>query len=142
MTDEEVAAMFAPDRMPNCSRLYTAGIFSATPIERLDQGRFEGTSDFLNPAGRIQGGILGAMLDGTMRPAVLVKSAGSIYPSSIDMNLSFLGAARPGPLVCEGEVLQMGKTIGFVEGRLIDADGRLLVRATSSVMLVAAERAS
>lgn len=82
------------------------------------------------------------MLDGTMRPAVLVKSAGSIYPSSIDMNLSFLGAARPGPLVCEGEVLQMGKTIGFVEGRLIDADGRLLVRATSSVMLVAAERAS
>ena len=28
----------------------------------------------------------------------------------------------------------------FVEGRLMDADGRLLVRATSSVMLVPAER--
>jgi acyl-coenzyme A thioesterase PaaI-like protein len=43
-------------------------------------------------------------------------------------------------LVCEGEVLRLGKTVGFVEGRLMDEDGRLLVRATSSVMLVPAER--
>ncbi len=42
--------------------------------------------------------------------------------------------------MCEGEVLRLGKTVGFVEGRLMDEDGRLLVRATSSVMLVPAER--
>ena len=30
--------------------------------------------------------------------------------------------------------------VGFVEGRLTDEDGRLLVRATSSVMPVPAER--
>jgi acyl-coenzyme A thioesterase PaaI-like protein len=58
------------------------------------------------------------------------------------MNLTFLAAARPGPLVCEGEVLRLGKTVGFVEGRLMDTDGRVLVRATSSVLLVPAEKAS
>ncbi len=101
---------------------------------------FDGRSEFLNPAGRVQGGILAAMLDDTMGPAVLVKSEGALYPSSIDMNISFLGAAKRGRLVCEGEVLRLGKTVGFVEGRLMDAAGRLLVRATSSVMLVPAER--
>jgi hypothetical protein len=34
----------------------------------------------------------------------------------------------------------MSVVLGFVEGRFVDEDGRLLVRATSSVMLVPAER--
>ena len=80
------------------------------------------------------------MLDDTMGPAVLLKSGGALYPSSIDMNVSFLAAAKAGPLVCEGEVVRLGKTVGFVEGRLMDSDGRLIARATSSVMLVPAER--
>jgi uncharacterized protein (TIGR00369 family) len=101
---------------------------------------FIGRPEFLNPAGRVQGGILAAMLDDTMGPAVVVKSEGALYSSSIDMNISFLAAAKPGPLVCEGEVLRLGKTVGFVEGRLMDGDGRVLVRATSSVMLVPSER--
>jgi uncharacterized protein (TIGR00369 family) len=77
---------------------------------------------------------------GTMGPAVVLKSGGALYPSSIDMNISFLSAAKPGPLVCEGEVLRLGKTVGNASGRLMDEDGRILVRATSSVMLVPAER--
>ena len=93
-----------------------------------------------HPARVVQGGLLTAMLDDTMGPVVLLKSGGALYPSSIDMNVSFLGAAKPGPLVCEGEVLRLGKTVGFVEGRLMDSDGRVIARATSSVMLVPAER--
>ena len=101
---------------------------------------FVGRAEFANPAGRVQGGFLAAMLDDTMGPAVLIKSGGALYPSSIDMNISFLSGAKPGPLVCEAEVIRLGKTVGFVEGRLTDDDGRLLARATSSVMLVPAER--
>lgn len=33
-----------------------------------------------------------------------------------------------------------GKTVGFVEGRLMDGEGPMNARATSSVMLVPAER--
>jgi uncharacterized protein (TIGR00369 family) len=73
---------------------------------------FVGRPEFLNPAGRVQGGMLAAMLDNTMGPAVLIKSAGALYPSSIDMNVSYLAAAKPGPLVCKGEVLRLGKTVG------------------------------
>jgi acyl-coenzyme A thioesterase PaaI-like protein len=75
-----------------------------------------------------------------MGPAVLIKTEGALYPSTIDMNISFLAAAKPGPLVCEGEVLRLGKSVGFVSGLLMDEGGRVLVRATSSVMLVPMER--
>jgi uncharacterized protein (TIGR00369 family) len=138
VTNEEIEAMFTPG--PPCAQLLGWRLLAHDETRGWIKVGFVGAAEFLNPAGRVQGGILAAMLDDTMGPAVLVKSSGALYPSSIDMNISFLSAARPGPLVCEGEVLRLGKTVGFVEGRLMDEDGRLLVRATSSVMLVPAER--
>lgn len=41
--------------------------------------------------------------------------------------------------MCEGEVLRLGEGVGFVAGQLMDEDGRVLVRATTSVMLVPAD---
>jgi uncharacterized protein (TIGR00369 family) len=138
VTDEEIEAMFTP--APPCARLLGWRLLGHDEARGWIKVGFVAAPEFVNPAGRVQGGFLAAMLDDTMGPAVLVKSRGALYPSSIDMNISFLSAAKPGPLVCEGEVLRLGKTVGFVEGRLMDEDGRVLARATSSVMLVPAER--
>lgn len=139
MTLDEIAKMLPS---PACSDTLGWRLMDADIERGWIKIGFEGRPEFLNPGGRIQGGFLAAMLDDTMGPVVLVKSEGTLYPSSIDMNISFLAAAKPGPLVCEAEVLRLGKTVGFVEGRLMDAEGRLLARATSSVMLVPAERLS
>ena len=138
MTDAEIEAMFTPG--PPCAQLLGRRLLDHDEARGWIKVGFVGAPEFLNPAGRVQGGILAAMLDDTMGPAVLVKSGGALYPSSIDMNISYFSGAKPGPLVCEGEVLRLGKTVGFVEGRLLDEDGRLLARATSSVMLVPADR--
>ena len=137
VTDEEVDALV---RIPPSAILLGRRLLEHDEARGWIKFGFEGKPEFLNPAGRVQGGILTAMLDDTMGPAVLLKSGGALYPSSIDMNVSFLAAAKAGPLVCEGEVVRLGKTVGFVEGRLMDSDGRLIARATSSVMLVPAER--
>jgi uncharacterized protein (TIGR00369 family) len=103
---------------------------------------FEGKPEFLNPAGFVQGGILAAMLDDTMGPVVLVMSNGTLYTATIDMNVSFLAPAKPGPLVAEGRVVQMGKTIAFMEAAICDADGVMLARATGSARLVPIEKLS
>ena len=137
MTLDEIAKML-PN--PACSDTLGWRLMDADIERGWIKIGFEGRPEFLNSAGRVQGGFLAAMLDDTMGPVVLVKSGGALYPSSIDINISFLTAAKPGPLVCEAEVLRLGKTVGFVERRLMDTDGRLLARATSSVMLVPAER--
>ncbi len=137
MTKEEVEALVLS---PPCANLLGRHLLDHDEDRGWIKFGFDGKAEFLNPAGRVQGGILTAMLDDTMGPAVLLKSHGALYPSSIDMNVSFLSAAKPGPLVCEGEVLRLGKSVGFVEARLMDSDGRMVARATSSVMLVPAER--
>jgi uncharacterized protein (TIGR00369 family) len=71
-----------------------------------------------------------------MGPAALVKSQGKWFTASIDMNVSFLAPARPGKLFAEGRVVQLGKSIGYLEAELFDADGKLIARATSSARLV------
>ena len=99
---------------------------------------FEGRPEFLNPAGFIQGGMLASMLDDTMGPAVLLKTEGRLYTVSIGMTVSFLAPARPGRLIAEGQVVQLGKSIAFVEASLTDCDG--VARASSQARLIPIER--
>jgi uncharacterized protein (TIGR00369 family) len=101
---------------------------------------FESRPEFLNPAGFVQGGILSAMLDDAMGPAALLMTEGRFYTVTIGMNVSFLAPAKAGRFVGEGQVLQLGKTIAFLEASLRDRDDMLVARATSQARLVPAER--
>jgi len=97
---------------------------------------FTARPEFLNPAGFVQGGFLAAMLDDVMGPAALVMSDGWSFTSTIDMNVSYLAPARAGPLIGEGRVIQLGRTIGYLQGELRDGAGTLIARATSTARLV------
>ncbi|HEX2561304.1 PaaI family thioesterase, partial [Phenylobacterium sp.] len=126
---------------PPCARLLGWRVLDARPAEGWIRIGFEAKADFCNPAGFIQGGFLAAMLDDTMGPAVFAHTEGRLYTATIDMTVSYLNSARPGPIVGEGQVVQLGKSVGFVEAKLTDAPGELLARATSSVRLIPAEKA-
>jgi uncharacterized protein (TIGR00369 family) len=126
---------------PPCAVLLGWRLVDAKPDEGWVRIAFEGKAEFRNPAGFIQGGILAAMLDDTMGPAVFVMTKGELYTATIDINVSFLAPAKVGPLFGEGKVLQLGKTVAFIEGKLMDADGALIAKATTSARLVAASKA-
>jgi uncharacterized protein (TIGR00369 family) len=102
---------------------------------------FEGKPEFCNPAGFVQGGILTAMLDDTMGPAVLVMSEGRLYTTTISLTVNFMAPAKPGPIVAEATVTQLGKTVAFMEGKLTAEDGTLLATATTVARLLDAARA-
>ena len=127
--------------MPPCARLLGWRLIDAKPEIGWVKIGFEGKPQFCNPAGFVQGGFLAAMLDDTMGPAVLVKSDGALYTATIDLHVSFLAPAKSGPLVAEATVLQIGKTIGFIEGTLTDADGVVVAKATASARLVPTAKA-
>ena len=101
--------------------------------------RMEGRPEFCNPGGNIQGGFLAAMLDDTLGPTVLVKSGGTHYCATIDLNVSFLAPARPGIFTGHGRVVKMGKTIAFLEGELFDSQGAMVAKATASARVVPTE---
>ena len=128
----------ALDRLtaPPSSKLLGWRLIDARPTEGWIRIGFDGRKDFCNPAGFVQGGILSAMLDDTMGPAVFVMTDGKLYTATITMNVNFLAPARPGRIVGEATVTQLGKSIAFVEGRLMSEDGTLLATATTSARLV------
>ena len=96
--------------------------------------------EFVNPAGFVQGGFVAAMLDDTMGPAVFLMTEGRSYTRDAQHECDVLAPARAGRFFGEGQVVQLGKTIAFIEGRLRDSDGALVATATSSARLVPAEK--
>ena len=133
----------ALDRLeaPPSSRLLGWHLLDARPEAGWIRIGFDGKREFCNPAGFIQGGILGAMLDDTMGPAVFVMTEGRLYTATITMTVNFLAPAKVGPITGEANVTQLGRTVAFVEGRLIAEDGTLLATATASARLVETAKA-
>ena len=121
---------------PPCAQLIGWRLLDARPEDGWIRIGFDGKRDFCNPAGFVQGGILSAMLDDTMGPAVFVMTDGKLYTATITMTVNFLAPAKPGKLIGEAKVTQLGKTVAFVEGKLMSEDGTVLVTASTSARLV------
>ena len=127
--------------LPPSAQLLGWRLLDARPQEGWIKVGFDGKREFCNPTGLVQGGFLTAMIDPTMGAAVIVMSEGRLYASTVSITLNFLAPAKPGPIVAEAKVTQLGKTIAFVEGKLLAQDGTLLATATASERLLEAARA-
>jgi uncharacterized protein (TIGR00369 family) len=82
---------------PPSSKLLGWHLLDARPKDGWIRIGFDGKQEFCNPAGFVQGGILSAMLDDTMGPAVFVMTEGKLYTATITMTVNFLAPAKPGP---------------------------------------------
>ena len=97
---------------------------------------YEAKPIFENGAGAIQGGIITAMLDNAMSIALLRQTNFAYGIPTLELKTSYLRAARSGDaLFGEGWVAHQGKSIAFLEGRLRDAEGRVVATASATVKL-------
>jgi uncharacterized protein (TIGR00369 family) len=128
--------------IPPCSRLLGWQLLDVRPKDGWIRVGFEGRAEFCNSAGFVQGGILSTMLDDTMGAAMFIMTEFRLFPASISLNVSFLAPARPGPFFGEAEVLQLGKSIAFVTGKLTSAEGICVATATQNSRLVEATMAT
>ncbi len=122
---------------PECAKLLGLDILEADPTKGRVRIAFEGRPEFCNAAGGIQGGLLAAMLDDCMGPAVLIGTDAQLFPTTISLHVNFLAPAKPGRLIGEARILRMGKTIGFVEASLRDEAEQMIATASASVRVVA-----
>lgn len=142
-SEKEMSIATLLDRFPTppCAQLLGLDISEAEREGGRVKFAFTAKPEFCNAAGNVQGGFLAAMLDDCMGPAVLIATDAAAYPSTIDLNVQFLAPAKPGKLVGNGRVVQLGKTIGFVESALEDPSGNVIARATASVRITAIHKA-
>ena len=88
----------ALDRLPAppSAKLLGWHLLDARPKDGWIRIGFDGKREFCNPAGFVQGGMLSAMLDDTMGPAVFVMTEGRLYTATITMTVNFLAASQAG----------------------------------------------
>jgi uncharacterized protein (TIGR00369 family) len=95
---------------------------------------YEARPEFTNPAGNIQGGFLAAMLDDTMSPALAATLAEGELAPTLNLNVSFARAARPGLVTGKGRVVKRGRDVCFLAGELLQ-DGELVASATATALV-------
>tara|TARA_Y100000817_G_C16752418_1_gene497635 strand:+ start:251 stop:703 length:453 start_codon:yes stop_codon:yes gene_type:complete len=97
---------------------------------------FQATEDICHSNGTIiQGGFTTVMMDSCMAFLVMELTDFIYTPMSIDINVSFLAAGRPGRIDCESKIIKLGKSIGFASAKLHQNE-ELIATASSSLKLV------
>lgn len=90
--------------------------------------------------GVVQGGFVTGWIDAAMAHAAIAMSGPDVVPMSLELKVSFFAPARPGLVVAEGWIERRGRSTCFFEGRLLDTNGKVLAKASSTLMLAARDR--
>lgn len=96
---------------------------------------FTATEQFLNPIGVVQGGLLSAMLDDTLGPALVATLGPGEFAPTSDLHVQFLRPARPGRLIGRGRIVRRGRDVGFMAGELVDENGEFVAVATATAQI-------
>ena len=107
-------------------------------IDQVNGGavlRFRALPEFLNRHGTVQGGILCAMLDDVTAFLVTATLGPAESCATLNLNVSFLRAAKAGTLQGRARLERRGKDVCNVSGDLLQA-GKMIATATATCMVV------
>lgn len=71
-----------------------------------------------------------------MAHACIARYTTAFWIATLELKVSFFRPVGPGPVVAEGWIERAGKSTVFTEGRVLDADGEVAAKATSTIRLV------
>jgi uncharacterized protein (TIGR00369 family) len=90
----------------------------------------------LNIGGIVHGGVVCSLLDTAMaRSWLMAATDGVLSAATLEMKVNFLGSARDGRLIARGRVLNQTRRTVYVEGSVENDSGKLLARASATMMI-------
>ena len=110
-------------------------------IGALTEGRVEFTcavdESVYNPIGVVHGGLVCTLLDTVTGCAVHSTLPAGFGYTSIELKVNYLRAvhATSGPLTAVGRVVKPGRRVAFAEGEVLDAAGKTVATASSSLLV-------
>ena len=108
-------------------------------VEMNPEGRsrleYEARANQCHSGGVVQGGFVTGWIDAAMAHAVIAVLGHDVTPMSLEIKVSFFAPVRPGRVIAEGWIERRGKKTVFVEGHLLDIDGNVLAKGSSTVTL-------
>jgi len=99
---------------------------------------YEVRPEMCHSGGVAQGGFVCGWIDAAMAHASM-SLAPDMTPMSLELKVSYFAPARPGRVIAEGWIERRGRATCFAEGRLLDRDGQVLAKASSTIRLIPRE---
>ena len=112
-----------------------------TCLDKSEPGRtvwqMRADERFANPVGVVQGGFIAAFADSSMGASSLTFARErKVFSANAELKISFLKPAKVGALLtCTAQVLSGGSRAAFVEAEVVDEEGRLVAKASSTYIL-------
>ncbi|MDX6397690.1 MAG: hypothetical protein QOJ43_1098 [Gaiellaceae bacterium] len=90
-----------------------------------------------NPIGSVHGGIALTLLDSAMGCAVHTTLERGVGYTTLEVKTNFVRpiTAETGVIRCEGVVIHRGSRVATAEGKLTDANGKLLAHGSTTCMI-------
>ena len=95
-----------------------------------------------NPMGTLHGGILCDIADAAMGMAFASTLAPDESFTTVELKINFFRPVWQAELKAEGNVVQRGRTIGYVECLIVDEGNRLVAKAASTCMVLRDQKAT
>ena len=127
---ERMRSLFPADMTPGLR----GEILAVDPEAGTTSLRFDVDGGVANQLGAVQGGTVATMLDACIGIAGAAHSGGVLAMPLAELNVNFVRPAQPGVIHGTGVVTRLGRKVGFIEGTLVDADGRVLARGTGTAI--------
>jgi uncharacterized protein (TIGR00369 family) len=86
--------------------------------------------------GVAQGGFVTGWIDSAMAHACIARYTTDFWIATLEVKVSFFKPANPGLVIADGWIERAGKQTVFTEGQLLDGDGNVLAKASSTIRLV------
>lgn len=123
----------------------TIGRLLGIDIEQVDHGEMtislETRPDFANPLGTVHGGIPATMLDSVMGSAVHTTLPAGVGYTTLELKVNYIRTVGTDGqrLTASGTVIHAGRSTATADGRVYDAEGKLVAHGTSTCIILQAE---
>ena len=84
----------------------------------------------------VQGGFITGWLDAVMALACMCKVGADTLVLSLEIKTTFIKKISHEQVLVIGNVIKTGKTIAFLEGKIVDAENNILAKGTQTVKLI------
>ncbi|QXI40528.1 PaaI family thioesterase [Pseudomonas xantholysinigenes] len=116
---------------PNAAKLLGWRFVDYREDLRQIEVEYEASSSLTNPLGYIQGGMLTAMLDDCMGPAIYAMLGWEQVALTTRMTTRFLNPALPGRILGCARLIRRGPKGWYTSGQLMDAKRNVLVTGSA-----------
>ena len=137
MTGLELLQAMYDGRIPSASMGQVIPMHGTDMAPGLMRMATQADDRHLNPMGGVHGGFAATVLDSVTGCAVHTMLEAGVGYATVDLQIKMVRPVpKNTPLVAEGRLLNMSKSIAIAEGDLKTAEGKLLAHATCTCMII------